>query len=235
MNTKISSLFFLFIVLCFNALQSTHHVGVFCATNEEIPSLYKKEAFELGQSLAQSGFALVTGGGNTGLMNAVMNGFSSATDPVQMHAFIPSIFKTLNVHHLKIPQSNLIWTDTLHQRLQGFHDVCDTIVVLPGGFGTLHELMDFIVPKQWGLTQTTILLLNIDHYWDHQLLQFKTMVEKNMLKQKHLDLLKVVGSVEECMEALTNQAVLPAHAGLSERYWEESSAKTQKPQRRGED
>jgi len=195
-----------------------HHVGVFCATDEQVPDIYKDEAYKLGSALYQAGHGLVTGGGNSGLMNAVVNGFAVHADTQHLRGVIPSVFKDYNVHHLKIPEGNLVWTDNIHQRLQTFHDRCETMVILPGGFGTLHELMDFIVPKQWGLHAKKIILLNIDHYWDYQLLQFKVMVEKNALKQKHLDLLYVVTSVEDCMEAIKTGCV--AHDGLTDRYWE---------------
>ena len=122
-----------------------------------------------------------------------------------MQGVIPSLFKNYNVHHPKIPELNLVWTETIHQRLQAFNERCDTLVVLPGGFGTLHELMDFIVPKQWGLTDKKIILLNSDHYWDHLLLQFKTMVEKNALKQRQLDLLVVVTNVQSAWKRFTTK------------------------------
>lgn len=199
---------------------SAYHVGVFCATDNNIPDSYKQVAFDLGKSLAQKGHSLTTGGGNTGLMNAVTNGFISTGDVSRTHAVTPIIFKDYNAHHLDIPHSNLVWTETIHQRLQEFDKQCNVMVVLPGGFGTLHELMDFLVPKQWGLTDKQIILLNTDHFWDHLLMQFQTMVEKKTLKQKHLDLLIVVADVAECMEAINNQSNTASHHGLNDRYWE---------------
>lgn len=212
-----SKIFILFVM--FMTLHAKHHVGVFCATDEQVPEPYKTEAFELGRLLCRSGYGLVTGGSNTGLMNAVVNGFASQEETEHLRGILPSIFKAYNVHHPKIPEANLIWTESIHERLQSFHNFCDTMIVLPGGFGTLHELMDFIVPKQWGLSQKKIILLNVDHYWDYQLLQFQVMVEKKVLKQRHLDLLTVVHSVEECMAAILLQD--GEHLGLQDRYWEE--------------
>ena len=214
---KLTSYFF--ISLCWLGTISAHHVGVFCGTDEAIPDSYKKEAFELGQALAQAGYGLTTGGANTGLMNAVINGFASEGNEGHTHAVIPAIFKSLNVHHPKIPEENLTWTETIYQRLQTFSNTCDTMVVLPGGFGTLHELMDFMVPKQWGLTNKNIILINSDHYWDHLLLQFRTMVENHALKQKHLDLLVVANSIEDCIKAIQEENP-SANDGLSDRYWE---------------
>lgn len=201
---------------------SKHMVGVFCGSDEAIPDLYKEQALELGSALAKSGHGLITGGANTGLMSAVVNGFTKKADPLHSKGVIPAIFKNYNVRHPKIPECNLVWTDTIHERLQVFQEKCDAMVILPGGFGTLHELMDFMVPKQWGLMEKKIILLNTDHYWDHLLEQFKVMVEKKALKQKHLDLLVVVTSIEECIKAIQNKGVSD-HQGLNDRYWEKST------------
>lgn len=200
-------------------LRKQTHVGVFCATDEQIPDLYKNLAHELGQALYENGFSLITGGGNSGLMNAVVNGFVPSEKTNRVGAFIPSVFKSYNVHHPKIPEANLVWTDTIHERLQGFHDHCDAVVVLPGGIGTLQEFLDFVVPKQWGLHDKKIILFNCDHYWDYQLLQFQVMVEKNALKQKHLDLFTVVTTTDECIRALQSHPS-NTNEGLNDRYWE---------------
>jgi uncharacterized protein (TIGR00730 family) len=194
-------------------------VGVFCATDEGSPELYKEKAFELGASLAEAGCSLMTGAGNSGLMNAVVNGFAKNGDLDKLTGALPLIFKSYNVHHPKIPEQNLIWTETIHHRLQNFHDRCDVMVVLPGGFGTLHELLDFIVPRQWGMHDKPIILFNVDNYWDHQILQFQKMVEKKILKQKHLDLLTVVTNVEDCIRAI-HEKDSRDHQGLNDRYWE---------------
>ncbi len=213
--------FLMALLLCCSVLQAHQKVGVFCATDEKIPQEYKDCAFQLGESLVESDMQLITGGANSGLMAAVVNGFASKGNHDHLHGVIPELFKSYNVHHALIPEDNLTWTTSIYHRMQTFHDSCDAMVVLPGGFGTLHELMDFIVPKQWGLTNKKIILLNFDHYWDHQLLQFKTMVEKNVLQQKHLDLLTVVSSVDSCIEALKDIKGSDLHT-LDERYWEEN-------------
>lgn len=216
--------FFYLIILLINSLHaSRHHVGVFCATNEKIPQEYKELAFTFGQELAKSDLALITGGCNSGLMNAVMNGFTSEEGNEHLKGVIPSLFKKFDVHHPDIPKNNLIWTDTVHQRLQTFHKECDTLVILPGGIGTLHELLDFFVPKQWGLLDKKIILVNVDNYWDHLLQQFQLMIEKNALHQNHLDLLTVVTNVEQCMKEINNQQKVTEHKGLKERYWEKVS------------
>jgi predicted Rossmann-fold nucleotide-binding protein len=79
--------------------------------------------------------------------------------------------------------------------------------------------MDFLVPKQWGLTNKKIILFNFDNFWDHQLRQFDKMVETNALQQKHLDLLTVVTTVDECIQILCETKTSDLH-DLDTRYWE---------------
>lgn len=225
LNRILYMIFFLLVFMapciCLSAESPpSSYVGVFCATDEAVPDLYKTVAFELGRSIARSNHGLITGAANTGLMNAAINGFVSEADPNHTKGILPSIFKSYEVHHLSIPEHNLIWTDTIHQRLQSFQDHCSVMVILPGGFGTLHELMDFMVPNQWGLTKKKIILLNVDHYWDNLLLLFENMIQKKALKQKHVDLLVVVDNVEDCMKAILSEEALHSHEGLKDRYWE---------------
>jgi uncharacterized protein (TIGR00730 family) len=219
---QILTLIFMITCSAQQGVSKVHNIGIFCGTDDSIPDAFKEVAFDLSRSIAKMGHSLTTGGGNSGLMNAAIDGFTSEGDVKNTHAVIPYIFKAYNVHHPKIPEDNLIWTETIHERLRSFHEWCDIMVILPGGFGTLHELMDFIVPKQWGLTNKKIILLNTDHYWDYLLLQFKTMIEKNALKQKHLDLILVVTTIKECLDAINSLDSSSQHQGLEERYWEKN-------------
>lgn len=202
-------------------IQSLHsnikYVGVFCSADDKIPEQYKQESFALGVALRKNNYPLVTGAGRTGLMNSVINGYTSL-DEGMVKGVLPLIFKEYDISHPKLSNANLVWTDNIHQRLQSFQDLCDTMIILPGGFGTLHELMDFLVSKQFGLTNKKIILFNIDHFWDSLLNQFKIMVKKNALPQKHLDFLNITTSISDCLESLKMNE--NHNSGLTDRFWE---------------
>ncbi|MBN9344437.1 MAG: Rossman fold protein, TIGR00730 family [Caedibacter sp. 38-128] len=198
--------------------EKEHYVGVFCSADDKISDRYKEEAWVLGKAISNEGYHLVTGGSCTGLMNAVINGFVFQKNQGKMKGIIPSVFKEYNVHHPQIVKKNLVWTDNLYQRLEIFQNTCDTLIVLPGGFGTLHELMDFLVARQFGITNKKIILLNLDCFWDYLLQQFKVMVVKNVLPQKHLDLLTIVTKVSECIKEI--QMREQQNYGLNYRFWE---------------
>lgn len=194
------------------------YVGVFCGADNKIPELFKKEAYTLGRAIGQNNYNLVTGASRTGLMNEIMNGFIDQNGAGQIKGIIPSLFKDFDVHHQNLKDDNLIWTDTFHQRLQLFQNQCDVMIVLPGGFGTLHELMDFLVSCQFGQIRSKIILFNMHNFWDFLLHQFIVMVQNKTLIKRHLELIVVVSTVAECMEAvrLNNNA----QPNLADRFWE---------------
>jgi uncharacterized protein (TIGR00730 family) len=196
-------------------------VCIFCSGDDKAPEEYKQTAFLLGQELARHGFILITGGGNNGLMNYVNNGHAEISDDVNRFGVIPNIMKHLNVHHPFIAKNNLIWAKDVHSRIKTFYKLCDDIVVLPGGFGTLHELMDCLVLSQFGVIKKFIYLINIDNFWDPLLNQFKQMVSKQLLQQKHLDHLHIVTSIAELISQLNSERQFNLAQGFGDGHWKQ--------------
>lgn len=204
-------------------------VGVFCSADDKIDSIYKGQIFVLGRHLALAGFSLMTGGSNTGLMKEVANGFLEKGLASDFHGIVPEIMKAWKVAHPSLSEEAITWTNTVHDRLQHFHKRCDAIIVAPGGAGTLHELLDFIVHMQFNLiAKRPIILLNINGYWDGLVLLLNKMVESNALNPEHVKLITVIDSVYQSTEMLNklfvanerqkvNNQVLDPALG---RYWE---------------
>lgn len=190
-------------------------VAVFCSADDKISQKYKDEAHALGARLAERDCNLVTGGSKTGLMKEVVDGFLTKGVAEQVTGVLPKVLKELNVHHEEIPI--LHWVDGMHERLKTFHSLAQAIIVLPGGFGTMHELLDFLVSNQFGITSQKIILLNTDGFWDFLLKQFEVMQESNILATKHRNLLQVATSIDHALSLLGTQQVT---AGLSDKYWE---------------
>lgn len=204
-----------------HAAPSHKSVGVFCSADDKIPDSLKKLTFALGQKIAAQHYGLVTGGSKTGLMKEVVDGFKSGPNNGELYGILPEALKSYDVNHPLIAQDKIFWTDTIHLRLDTFIQRCDVMVILPGGWGTLHELMDFLVHRQFGLIQQKIILLNTDGYWDGLLAQFHHMVKHNALQAKHLEALKVVNSLDECLSALNDTS--KQQQGLNDRYWEKNT------------
>jgi|GEM_PF-646774 len=195
-------------------------VAVFCSADDKINNDFKVMAYTLGQNLALKGAHLITGGSKTGLMKEVVDGYMSKGDSKNLKGVLPQALKNFKVEHPSIPNDQLMWVETMHKRLSSFHQMSDVVIVLPGGFGTLHELMDFLVHNQFGLQKHGIIILNINDFWSPLLRQFDDMVSKKALDPKHLSLLRPVKTVDECMLALFSEKERSNHQGLEARFWE---------------
>jgi len=201
-------------------LMHIFNVGVFCSADDKISDVNKQHAFRLGQILVENNYALITGGSKTGLMKEVVDGYVSKAPVIRVQGVMPKILQGYNAVHPDITDDNLTWTETVHQRLSVLHDKCDIVIILPGGFGTLHELMDFLVHNQYGIIKKRIVLLNIEGFWDPLLDQFKSMVEKNSLRQEHLNHLEIVSSIDECLEKMSLPHIVQVGQGFDDRHWE---------------
>lgn len=211
----------LFCLGTLNGTLATTNVAVFCSADDKVSDGFKEDARWLGSELAKNQFGLVTGGSKTGLMKEVVNGYVGvASSLTNLHGVLPQALASFDVQHPAIPTENLQWVDTIHIRLTAFHERADVIIALPGGFGTLHEILDFLVHKQFGLIQKKIILLNCDGFWNNLINQFQTMIEQNLLTEKALAGLEVFNSVQDCMNALVVEKGTVSEQGLQDRYWE---------------
>mgnify|MGYP000214500637 CR=1 FL=1 len=178
-----------------------HTVGVFCSAEDTVAQSHKNAAYSLGRLLGLNGFKLVTGGSNKGLMRHVNDGYVS-TGSQEVYAIVPEILQTYDIVHWGIWNENVIWTDTLHQRLAQFQAQCDCMIILPGGFGTLHELIDFLTHYQFGYITPDIIILNHEGFWSPLLQQFEAMVASNALEAALLRIIHVADTPQSCIQHL---------------------------------
>lgn len=198
-------------------------ICVFCSADDKVPNEYKQAAHDLGVQLAKNGFALLSGGNNSGLMNEVNNGHFIGDPSLPRHAVIPNIMRELSLNHPHIPAENVTWTEDVYARLKKFYDMCHHVVILPGGYGTMHELMDCLVLSQFGVIKKRIVLLNIDNFWDGIIQQFNTMVRKRTLYNKHLEHLIVAANITEAIDHLQSNIELELTQGFADNHWRNNS------------
>jgi uncharacterized protein (TIGR00730 family) len=219
-------IFFVLTFWLYSCFAQQQTIAVFCSADNKVSDSFKTIAHNLGALLGQHGFGLVTGGSQTGLMKEIVDGYVHATDSLHnLFGIMPDALKPFDVHHKKIPENQLLWVQTMHCRLTNFQNISDAIIILPGGYGTLHELMDFLVHSQFELIKKIpIIICNIDGYWDNLLQQFKVMEEHKLLHPKHLALITVANSEQECLDILINlsQSSSTHECGLNSFYWEKN-------------
>lgn len=175
-------------------------ICVFCGSSKGVDNKVVKEASVLGEKLAQQNIALVYGAAKIGIMGKVAEGTLSKKGKVT--GVIPDFLKLKEVVHLELTE--LIVTDTMHERKMIMQELSDGFITLPGGFGTLEELFEVITWAQLGLHQKPIGLLNINGFYDHLLLMIENMMEQGFLKPENYKLLLVDDDIDRLLEKMKN-------------------------------
>ena len=173
-------------------------VCVYCASSTQIDEKYFRAAEELGTLIAQRGLRLITGAGKLGLMNSVQDAALAAGG--EAVGVIPTFMVREGWHHEGLTQ--LIETASMHERKQTMADLSDGVIALPGGCGTMEELLEIITWKQLGLYVNPIIILNVDGFYDHLLAQLSKAVEDNFMRSIHADIWRVATTPEEAIEML---------------------------------
>lgn len=184
------------------------NITVYAASSGQVPAVYLDAARNLGTLIAQRGHALVNGAGRTGLMGATTEGVLASGG--RAIGVIPQFMVDEGWHNTDM--SELIVTPDMHTRKQTMAEVSGACIALPGGVGTLEELLEIITWKQLGLYLKPIVVLNIDGYFNPLLEQLKTAVDQRFMRQEHQQIWSVATTPEEairlCEETpLWNQAV----------------------------
>lgn len=171
-------------------------VCVYSASSTKIDSVYFETARELGTLLARNDIRVVNGAGNMGLMAAVSDAALSAGG--QVTGVIPRFMVEQNWHHTGL--SELIEVDTMHERKQKMAALSDAVIALPGGCGTLEELLEVITWKQLGLYLNPIVILNVKGYYDPLLEMFNRAAEEHFMGARHMDIWRVARTAQEALE-----------------------------------
>ena len=175
-------------------------ITVFCGSSFGTDKIYEEQTFLLGQTLAKQNIQLIYGGSQTGLMGTVANGVLSENGKVI--GVLPHFLQSKEIAHKNLTE--LIIVETMHERKTKMNDLCDGVIVLPGGYGTLEEFFEMITWAQLGLHKKPIGILNIDGFYDDLIKLIQTMVDKGFLKQVNKDMLLISESIDDLLEKMKN-------------------------------
>ena len=137
-------------------------VTVFCGSSSGNEKIFIETAFLVGQALAAKSIGVVYGGARIGLMGAVADGALSRSGEVI--GVLPRFLRTKEIEHAGL--SKLYLVESMHERKAKMNELCDGIIALPGGFGTLEELFEMLTWAQLGLHAKPIGLLNVSGFYD---------------------------------------------------------------------
>ena len=186
-------------------------IAVFCGASMSNDSILNMKAIELGKLLALKNIQLVYGGAKIGLMGNIANGVLENRGKVI--GVIPDFLTSKEVVHESLTE--LIITETMHERKLKMHEISDGIVALPGGFGTLEELFEMLSWAQLGLHKKPIGVLNINGFYDDLFSFIEVMIEKELLKPSYKKLVLVANNADKLLEKMNNFIPSPTPAWVN--------------------
>ncbi len=173
-------------------------ITVFCGSSSGTEDIYTAQATLLGQALAHHNIELVYGGAKVGLMGALADGALGAGGKVI--GVLPKFLRSKEIAHEQLTE--LILVESMHERKSKMHELCDGIIAMPGGFGTLEELFEMLTWAQLGLHKKPIGILNIAGFYDPLMALVQTMVNKGFLKEINQQMLLVCDNIEELLDKM---------------------------------
>jgi hypothetical protein len=176
------------------------NVCVFCASSANIDTRYLEDARELGRLLAEDGWRCVNGGGAVGLMGAVTDGTLDADGAVT--GVIPKFMVDNGWCYDRL--EDVIVTADMHQRKQIMSEMADAVIALPGGVGTLEELLETLTWRQLGLVKVPVIILNTLGYYDSLLAMLNHAIGEGFMKPSHGNLWQVAATPAEAIALLTD-------------------------------
>ena len=174
------------------------NVCVFGASSANIDARYADDARELGRRLAENGWRCVNGGGAVGLMGAVTDGTLDAGGEVT--GVIPKFMVDNGWCYDRL--EDVVVTADMHQRKQIMSEMADAVIALPGGVGTLEELLETLTWRQLGLVKTPIIILNSLGYYDNLLSMLSHAIDEGFMKQSHARLWQVATTPQQAIALL---------------------------------
>jgi uncharacterized protein (TIGR00730 family) len=179
------------------------NVCVYCGSGPGTNPGFVQAATAFGKALAENGIGLVYGGGSIGLMGAIATGVLDHGGTVT--GIIPD-FLTARENAMKRAQE-LIVTKNMHERKQLMFDRSDAFVALPGGIGTLEELVEQMTWAQLGRHTKPILIANIEGFWNPLLALLNHMKDTAFIRANlSVDIL-TADRVEEILPTLEKAAL----------------------------
>ncbi|ODV76801.1 uncharacterized protein CANTADRAFT_27573 [Suhomyces tanzawaensis NRRL Y-17324] len=198
-------------------------VCVFCGSSFGAKPSFADKAKELGESMAARNWGLVYGGGSTGLMGTVAR--ACATNGGYVHGIIPEalisrertdesdevnkkIKESIDNHDgsTPLPDSKEYGKTTLvkdmHTRKRLMGEEADAFVALPGGYGTLEELMEVVTWFQLNIHNKPIVIFNTDGFYDSFLKFIEEAIANEFVSAKNGEIIKVANTAEEVLKAI---------------------------------
>ena len=173
-------------------------ICLFCGSRHGVDPRYRIAATRFGELAGAAGVELIYGGGHVGLMGAAAD--AAMMSGGRVVGLIPARLLEREVGHRAITE--LIVTRDMFERKQQMIDRADAFVVLPGGLGTLDELLEVVTLRQLNYHDKPIILVNLAGCWDPWLAMVDRVIEEGFAAPSARTLQRVVDDVDDVLPAL---------------------------------
>ncbi|RWM93241.1 MAG: TIGR00730 family Rossman fold protein [Mesorhizobium sp.] len=182
-------------------MNTIRSVCVYCGSSPGRDEAYVKAGHLLGRSLAKSGLRLIFGGGTKGIMGAVADGALKAGGKVT--GIIPRFLINKEATETALDKlDELVITDNMHERKHRMFEKSDAFVALPGGIGTVEEIVEIMTWAQLGHHRKPIVFANIKAFWDPMLALIEHMSGEGFIHTAHRVKPLVVNDPEAIVAAI---------------------------------
>lgn len=178
------------------------NICVFSSSSNAIPDIYFQEAKLLGKMIGEKGHTLVNGGANVGLMEAVTIAARNAgakTIGIIPEKLIERSLTSQNTHEV-------IVTNDMQNRKARMREISDAFIALPGGFGTLEEILEVMTLRQLSYHTKPVIFINTNDYFKYLFKQFDVAYKEMFSKEIYRDLYYVAQNAEEALKYLRDYA-----------------------------
>lgn len=200
-------------------------ICVYCASSPSIDPRYFEATDRLARLFAGQEIEVVFGGGATGLMGQLADTMLECGGRIK--GIMPRFMNEVEWAHKKV--SDLEFTETMHERKARFLEDIDGLVALPGGSGTLEELLEAITLKRLGQYTRPIVILNTGGYYDPLIEMLERSVNEAFMHPRHLDMWSVVREPEEVLPAIRESGEWDSNAIAFARNGSSAGRKGNKP------
>ena len=180
-------------------------ICVFCGANYNGDPVLKEAIELLAEVMVSKNITLVYGGGKVGVMGIIAD--AVLTRGGKAIGIIPQFLMDKEVGHTGLTEMHIV--ENMHQRKQMMNDLCDGIIMLPGGFGTLEEFFEVLTWLQLGLHRHPVGVLNVNGFYDNLLKQMDVMVEQRFLKPVNRQLVITSADAIELVDLMGNVKIEP--------------------------
>ena len=198
--------------------RKVQRICVYCGSGSGKNPFYAEAARTLGRSLSKHNVGLVYGGGTLGLMGEVAHAVLETGGHVT--GIIPEFLsaRELLLHDVQ----DSVVTESMHERKQLMFEKSDAFIALPGGIGTLEELVEQLTWAQLGQHSKPVVLANLEDYWGPLLVLFDRMREENFIRSGLEINMTVISQIEDIVPTILRLAgereAMEAEGAIPEKF-----------------